>query len=247
MKLHFEPNLDYQLHAIEAVCDLFRGQEICRTEFTVTRVAGRPDGELLRCGMRQLIGPQNDLGIGNRLTLLDDELLQESQRHPAPQWSRAVQYAHLRRFHGRDGDRHRQDLCLPAHHLRAEQALRVHQVRHRRAVDRHQGGRLQDAPDHRGALQGALRRRPFDYFLYDSTKLGQVRNFATSAQIQIMVVTVGAINKKDVNNSLQGQREDGRRKADRSDQGHAPDRDRGRTAERGWRPGRSGGRTALER
>jgi type III restriction enzyme len=41
---------------------------------------------------------------------------------------------------------------------------------------------------------------PFDYFLYDSAKLGQVRNFATSPNIQIMVVTVGAINKKDVNN-----------------------------------------------
>jgi len=27
MKLRFEPNLDYQLQAIEAVCDLFRGQE----------------------------------------------------------------------------------------------------------------------------------------------------------------------------------------------------------------------------
>ena len=37
MKLHFEPNLDYQLQAIEAVCELFRGQEICRTEFTVSR------------------------------------------------------------------------------------------------------------------------------------------------------------------------------------------------------------------
>jgi type III restriction enzyme len=40
----------------------------------------------------------------------------------------------------------------------------------------------------------------FEYFLYDSTKLGQVRNFATSSNVQIMVVTVGAINKKDVNN-----------------------------------------------
>ena len=39
MKLHFEPNLDYQLQAIEAVCDLFRGQEVCRTEFTVTMKA----------------------------------------------------------------------------------------------------------------------------------------------------------------------------------------------------------------
>ena len=36
MKLHFEPNLDYQMQAIEAVCDLFRGQEVCRTEFTVS-------------------------------------------------------------------------------------------------------------------------------------------------------------------------------------------------------------------
>ena len=28
MKLHFEPNLDYQIQAVEAVCDLFRGQEL---------------------------------------------------------------------------------------------------------------------------------------------------------------------------------------------------------------------------
>ncbi|MDD2336627.1 MAG: hypothetical protein PHD01_08605 [Geobacteraceae bacterium] len=39
MKLHFEPNLDYQIAAVDAVCDLFRGQEICRTEFTVTKGA----------------------------------------------------------------------------------------------------------------------------------------------------------------------------------------------------------------
>src|SRR6476620_11393885 len=67
MKLHFEPNLDYQLQAIEAVCGLFHGQETCRTEFTVTRDAADPQ-------MRMAFF-ENDLGIGNRLTLLDDELL----------------------------------------------------------------------------------------------------------------------------------------------------------------------------
>ena len=36
MKLHFEPNLDYQIQAFEAVCGLFHGQETCRTEFTIT-------------------------------------------------------------------------------------------------------------------------------------------------------------------------------------------------------------------
>ncbi len=65
MKLHFEPNLDYQAQAIEAVCDLFRGQEVCRTEFTVTRGSAVAQGSLL----------DNDLGVGNRLTLLDDQLL----------------------------------------------------------------------------------------------------------------------------------------------------------------------------
>ena len=67
MKLHFEPNLDYQHTAIESVCDLFRGQETCRTEFTVTRDA--------LAAQQTLAFAQSDLGIGNRLQLLDDELL----------------------------------------------------------------------------------------------------------------------------------------------------------------------------
>ena len=67
MKLHFEPNLDFQLQAIEAVCDLFGGQEVCRTEFTVTRDSAEPQALLAYA--------KNDLGIGNRLTLLDDEIL----------------------------------------------------------------------------------------------------------------------------------------------------------------------------
>ena len=38
MKLRFEPDLDFQLQAVEAVCELFRGQEVCQTEFTVTGI-----------------------------------------------------------------------------------------------------------------------------------------------------------------------------------------------------------------
>src|SRR5262249_41531047 len=51
---------------------------------------------------------------------------------------------------------------------------------------------VETASDHFKSLYAGA---PFDYFLYDSTKLGQVRNFAWSPQIQIMVMTVGAINK----------------------------------------------------
>ena len=48
----------------ETQLDLFRGQEVCRTEFTVTREAA------------VLKHIQSDLGIGNRLQLLDDALLE---------------------------------------------------------------------------------------------------------------------------------------------------------------------------
>ncbi len=72
MKIQFEnPYTDertsFQKDAIEAVCDLFRGQEICRTEFTVTRD--------FASDQLALPGMQNELGVGNRLQLLDDELL----------------------------------------------------------------------------------------------------------------------------------------------------------------------------
>lgn len=98
MKLHFEPDLDCQLQAIEAVCDLFRGQEICRTEFTVTmRTGGAQTADDLFPGSvpQQLtLGvAESDLGMGNRLTLLDDELLKNlgdiQLRHGLPRPARS--------------------------------------------------------------------------------------------------------------------------------------------------------------
>ena len=71
MKLHFEPDLDFQLQAIEAVCDLFRGQEVCRTEFTVT-----PDPSIPQA---RLAFAEHDLGVGNRLTLPDEEIFKNLQ------------------------------------------------------------------------------------------------------------------------------------------------------------------------
>ena len=65
MKLHFEADLDYQLQAIEAVCDLFKGQKACQTEFMVT---------MPRDPASLFAGSESDLGIGNRLMPLRDEV-----------------------------------------------------------------------------------------------------------------------------------------------------------------------------
>ena len=52
MKLHFEDNLDYQKTAIEAVAELFCGQDINRTEFTVSKLLD-PTGQLKIAGMEE--------------------------------------------------------------------------------------------------------------------------------------------------------------------------------------------------
>lgn len=192
MKLHFEPNLDYQLQAIEAVCDLFRGQEMCRTEFTVIRDPADP---------QQRMGfAENDMGIGNRLTLLDDEIVKnlnaiQLRNGLAPSTSLASgdftvemetgtgkTYVYLRTI-----------FELNKRYGFTKFVIVVPSVAIKEGVYKS----MQITEDHFKGLYAGV---PFDYFLYDSSKLGQVRNFATSANIQIMVVTVGAINKKDVNN-----------------------------------------------
>ena len=116
MKLHFDPNLDFQFQVIETICTLFTSQEFGCTEFTVTR------------------GPRNlrtqftfaENGLGCRLTLLDEEILHNlktvrlrSVLPPLPG---------LRGLHRRAGDR--RGLCLPAHDLRTEQALGPHAGRY---------------------------------------------------------------------------------------------------------------------
>ncbi len=192
MKLHFDANLDYQHTAIESVCDLFRGQETCRTEFTVTRDA--------LAAQQTLAFAQSDLGIGNRLQLLDDELL-----------------ANLSAIQIRNGLRPSHSLASGDFTVEMETGtgktyvyLRTIFELNRRygftkfvivvpsvAIKEGVYKTLQITEEHFRALYA---NTPFEFFLYDSSKLGQVRNFATSPNIQIMVVTVGAINKKDVNN-----------------------------------------------
>jgi len=71
MKIQFNPNLDYQADAVASIVDIFEGQETCRTSFTVAPL--KPEGPLLAAE------DQSDLGIGNRLRLLDEEILANVQ------------------------------------------------------------------------------------------------------------------------------------------------------------------------
>ena len=204
MKLHFEPNLDYQLQAIEAVCDLFRGQEVCRTEFTVTMktpVAITGDTFPGTAPQQLSLGiVESDLGVGNRLTLLDDELhknLADIQLRcglpPSGTLASGDFTVEMETGTGKTYVYLRTVFELNKRYGFTKFVIVVPSVAIKEGVYKS----LEITEEHFKGLYAGV---PFDYFIYDSVKLGQVRNFATSSNIQIMVVTVGAINKKDVNN-----------------------------------------------
>jgi type III restriction enzyme len=204
MKLHFEPNLDYQLQAINAVCDLFRGQEVCRTEFTVTMKAPVEEPSDLFPGstpQQMSLGvAETDLGVGNRLTLLDDDLLRNlndvqlrNGLAPSTAITSGDFTVEMETGTGKTYVYLRTIFELNKRYGFTKFVIVVPSVAIKEGVYKS----LQITEDHFKSLYAGV---PFDYFLYDSAKLGQVRNFATSSSIQIMVVTVGAINKKDVNN-----------------------------------------------
>ncbi|MCY4300686.1 MAG: DEAD/DEAH box helicase family protein [Aestuariivita sp.] len=194
MKLHFEDNLDYQLRAIQSVVGLFKGQEVSRSEFTVTY---QPESD----PRRSLGLIENQHGVGNRLHLIDDDIydnlksmqldnglvpsntLESGDFTVEMETGTGKTYVYLRTMF----ELHRE-------YGFTKFVIVVPSV----AIKEGTYKTLEITREHFEVLYP--KAKGYEYFLYDSSKLGQVRNFATSSNIQIMVTTVGAINKRDVNN-----------------------------------------------
>jgi type III restriction enzyme len=205
MNLQFEHNLDYQRAAIDAVCSLFTGQELCRTEFTVSHNAPRLAAATDLAGqvLQQQIGlglAESELGIGNRLSLLDDDLLKNLNAVQlrnglslSPSLESGDFTVEMETGTGKTYVYLRTLFELNQKFGFTKFVIVVPSVAIKEGVYKS----LQIMAPHFKTLYAGV---PFDYFLYDSAKPGPVRNFATSPHMQVMVVTVGAINKKDVNN-----------------------------------------------
>lgn len=196
MKLHFESDLPYQASAIEAVCDLFRGQEVCRSVFTVTA------NSLTEGGQQSFEGKQFTAqgGIGNALQLLmDAELtanLQKVQlRNGLPpsdplKPKQALDFTvEMETGTGKTYVYLRTVFELNQRYGFTKFAVVVPSVAIKEGVNK----TLQITREHFESLYPGA--KGYEFFQYDSDRLGEVRNFATSPNIQIMVITVGAINK----------------------------------------------------
>lgn len=206
MKLHFEWPLDFQESAVNAVADLFRGQEICRTEFTVTKPSrgqiglefgGADLGVKPGVGLQQSLGlEQSSLGIGNRLTLLDDEILENLrtvQLHnglrPSESLASGDFTVEMETGTGKTYVYLRTIFELNRQYGFTKFVIVVPSIAIKEGVYK----TLQITRDH--FEQYFPSAKGYDFFIYDSAKLGLVRDFATSPHIRIMVITVGAINR----------------------------------------------------
>jgi type III restriction enzyme len=196
VRLHFEADLPYQSAAIESVCDLFRGQEVCRTEFTVTVRAARPgsDTAAAQGALEGMLATEQG-GIGNRLTLLDEEIegnLRGVQlRNGLPPTTKLSPdfTVEMETGTGKTYVYLRTVFELNRRYGFTKFVVVVPSVAIKEGVNK----TLQITREHFEALYPGA--KGYEFFQYDSAKLGQVRNFATSPNIQIMVITVGAINK----------------------------------------------------
>jgi len=194
MKLHFEDDLDYQKAAVESIVNLFKGQEVSRSEFTVTFQTS--SGPNLSLGMEE-----SQLGIGNRLLLVDEEIEENLRKiqlvnglRPTDKLTSGDFTIEMETGTGKTYVYLRTIFELNKNYGFTKFVIVVPSV----AIKEGTYKTLQITQEHFEGLYP--KAKGYEYFLYNSSKLGQVRNFATSSNIQIMVTTVGAINKKDVNN-----------------------------------------------
>ena len=201
MQFRFEPDLDYQQAAIAAVCDLFRGQEAGRSAFPLAAGAAAESGRL---GLAE-----GDLGVGNRLSLPKETLLsnlREVQRRqglrPAD-WLESPDFTvEMETGTGKTYVYLRTIFELHRQYGFAKFAIVVPSIAIKEGVNKS----LAMMAGHFRSLYAGV---PFEHFLYDSAQLGQVRNFAVSPQLQIMVITVGAINKREINSIYQANEKTG--------------------------------------
>ncbi|MFD2247296.1 type III restriction-modification system endonuclease [Pontibacter ruber] len=186
MKIKFEDKLDYQQEAIAAITGIFEGQETCRTNFSITPQA---------TGQANLY--QSDLGVGNKLTLLEDELLRNVQGIQTRFGQKQTKKLDKKDLHfsvemetgtGKTYVYLRTIFELNKAYGFTKFIIVVPSI----AIKEGTNKSLQITKEH---FKGLYDNINYDFFTYDSQKLEQVRSFATNDYVQVMVINIDAFRK----------------------------------------------------
>ncbi|WP_429019664.1 type III restriction-modification system endonuclease [Aeromonas allosaccharophila] len=195
MKIQFKSDLDHQRDAINAVVGVFEGQESFQSNFSVGSNA-------LANQQLGLFSQNSDLGVGNGLTLLPEELYANTRHvqllNGLPQTENVKQALPSRDFTiemetgtGKTYVYLRSVFELNQRYGLTKFIIVVPSVAIKEGVNKS----LEITEEH---FRQQYKNVQYDYFVYDSSKRDQVRNFATNDYIQIMVINIDAFSKSFV-------------------------------------------------
>ncbi len=189
MKLKFDPNLDYQLDAIQSVTDIFDGQPLEQGEFEVS--------------LNDQVGfiEQNELGIGNQLSLSEAQILEnvrsvqernQIERVPELQGGEYINgmnfTVEMETGTGKTYVYLRTIFELNQKYGFKKFIIVVPSVAIREGVYKN----LQITEEHFAAIYN---NQAYRYFIYDSSRISELRQFAGSNQMEIMIINIDSFNK----------------------------------------------------
>jgi len=186
MKIQFESNLNYQNSAIDSIVNIFEGQEICQSNFSIIKEYTKG---------QKTMGDYDELGIGNRLELLDDELLTN------------IQNIQLKNGLAQSKELNSMDFSVEMETGTGKTYVYLKSIFEMNkkygftkfiivvpsiAIKEGTKKTLDITTEH---FKSIFDNVNYDYFIYDSSNLEQVRDFATSSDIRIMVINIDAFKK----------------------------------------------------
>ena len=184
MKLKFK-NQEFQTAAVNAVADLFIGQEKSSMTFSVDISFGALNLEI------------NDLGVGNKLLIDDDTLISNmhtiQKRHALPishDFDTRQYSIEMETGTGKTYVYTKTILELNKRYGFTKFIVVVPSVAIREGVYKS----LQVTEEHFSNLYDGI---PYHYFIYNSAKLSDVRQFASSNNIEIMIINIDAFKKAE--------------------------------------------------
>ena len=184
MKLKFK-NQEFQTEAVNSVADLFAGQEKSNMTFSIDDNGG------------QIKLLQNDFGFGNKLEIDNDTLLsnmhaiQRRNKLPLSRDYDSRQFSiEMETGTGKTYVYTKTILELNKRYGFSKFIIVVPSVAIREGVFKS----LQVTEEHFKNLYDGV---PYRYFIYNSAKLSDVRQFATSSNIEIMIINIDAFKKAE--------------------------------------------------
>lgn len=194
MKIKFDSSLSYQQDAIESIVDVFKGQETCNSNFTVYS----PDF-LAKNGLFANQESTNLLGYANKLQLTEGQILENIQKIQLRNGLKPSVHGEI--------DRNALDLSVEMETGTGKTYVYLKTIMemHRQygfskfiivvpTIPIKEGvyKSLQITETH---LKEHYANVNYKYFVYDSSRLNEIRDFATSDQLQIMVINIQAFAK----------------------------------------------------